>query len=741
MSTATGIAVPSPGSAATGSPLATPRPLPVIVLADVSGSMSVEGKLDVLDASIELLARDLAERTLEEDPFKLAVIAFGGEEARLVAPPTPVGEVSWAPLSAGGGTPLGSALALARNLLEASSGAPTATLVLATDGRPTDAWKPELQALLDCEAGGRALRVAIAIGADADGTALRAFVGEERAHILAAHEAGEIVERFRDVAQIVAPATARGARPLPIDELDRVPAAVGDEALPGRTAGGSAANTEPRAGGVTGSMSKNSSELPYPGSGLPISGSDFAEREARLEALAREADDAEDDFAEPEGDFAEPEAGPDALVRTADDAVELLDEDDHVWRIEREIDRGGQGTVYSLAEGPVVAKILWDHDRITSEQLRARLAEVRRLPLEGLPVAHPLAQLRGAHTGYLMRLVDDVKALDDLSQLPRGADADAWYTQTGGVRRRLRLLARLADTLDRLHGRGLVYGDLSLRNVLVSSSLEHEEVWLIDLDNLRYSDAPGSHAHTRLFAAPEVRLGGTPTALSDAYALAVVICRTLTGRYLPESASREGLELQPQRVLSECLLALARQTFTDGLPQPTRRSRPGVWAHELQRAADLCVVCPRCAANYFAPGAPACRWCGAPRPRLLLVAAGRCDQHDRVALDRRSPHIVAPEHEPLRLTRGHAFGERNSATRQEPVGTFTLEGEQAWFEAAAFGAILVERGHERQLAPGERVGLPAAGPVAHERSLRFQEPGTERRLACLALVPGEQGCD
>lgn len=42
------------------------------------------------------------------------------------------------------------------------------------------------------------------------------------------------------------------------------------------------------------------------------------------------------------------------------------------------------------------------------------------------------------------------------------------FLRTGGLHRRLRLLAKLARTLAKLHGRGLAYGDLSPANIFVS---------------------------------------------------------------------------------------------------------------------------------------------------------------------------------------------------------------------------------------------------------------------------------
>jgi len=56
------------------------------------------------------------------------------------------------------------------------------------------------------------------------------------------------------------------------------------------------------------------------------------------------------------------------------------------------------------------------------------------------------------------------------------------FVQSGGLARRLALLARLARVLASLHGLGIAHGDLSPRNVFVSSTHAHSQVWLIDVD-------------------------------------------------------------------------------------------------------------------------------------------------------------------------------------------------------------------------------------------------------------------
>jgi uncharacterized protein YegL len=93
---------------------------------------------------------------------------------------TPVDQFSWADLQAGGVTSMGMALEMVATELRSF---PTDTkrlppvLVLLTDGQPTDEFKKGLDELLATPWGKKAVRIAIAIGKDADLTVLEQYTG------------------------------------------------------------------------------------------------------------------------------------------------------------------------------------------------------------------------------------------------------------------------------------------------------------------------------------------------------------------------------------------------------------------------------------------------------------------------------------------------------------------------------------------------------------------------------------
>lgn len=205
----------------------TARPLPVIILADVSGSMSVDGKIDALNVALSELLRSFTQEDSGRAEVQVAVITFGGEVSCHL-PLTPARRATLAPFAASGSTPMGAAFVQARSLIEdkeqISGRAYTPAIVLVSDGMPTDNWQPSLANLLGESRASKAQRFALGIGADADPSVLKAFLNDPEAKVYAAHEAGEIKTFFRWVTLSVA-ARSRSANPndtngIPLPPVD-----------------------------------------------------------------------------------------------------------------------------------------------------------------------------------------------------------------------------------------------------------------------------------------------------------------------------------------------------------------------------------------------------------------------------------------------------------------------------------------------------------------------------------------
>jgi uncharacterized protein YegL len=205
----------------------TARPLPVIMLADVSGSMGVDGKIQALNHAVHEMIEAFQDESDLRAEIHVSVITFGGQ-AQSHMPLGPARDAAWNDLDASGGTPMGAAFDIARELVEdrtvITSRAYRPTIVLVSDGQPTDEWQAPLQALLASERGGKAFRMALAIGADADHDVLQAFLAEPEARVYRADEARQIRQFFQLVTMSVS-SRSRSANPnsapsLPDDGWD-----------------------------------------------------------------------------------------------------------------------------------------------------------------------------------------------------------------------------------------------------------------------------------------------------------------------------------------------------------------------------------------------------------------------------------------------------------------------------------------------------------------------------------------
>ena len=185
------------------------RPLPVILLADISGSMDADGKISALNTAVREMIASFAEEDSALVKIQVAIITFGHGGARVHQRLQSVTKVSWQNMEAKGQTPMGAAFDLALQMLEDPQQVPSRayapTLVLLSDGHPTDGntWQEALNRLLQSKRALKAERFTMAIGDDADLTVLRTFLGDARAEVFMAHEAREIKKFFRWVTMSV----------------------------------------------------------------------------------------------------------------------------------------------------------------------------------------------------------------------------------------------------------------------------------------------------------------------------------------------------------------------------------------------------------------------------------------------------------------------------------------------------------------------------------------------------------
>lgn len=315
------------------------------------------------------------------------------------------------------------------------------------------------------------------------------------------------------------------------------------------------------------------------------------------------------------------------------------------------LSKGGQGTIVRIkGNARQIVKLANDEaDAQTRAAWARQLERIRYLPVQdmGLPVVMPLAYISKPRPGYVMELMEGLLPLESLmtefdEAMREGRDLQG-FVQTGGLRRRLALLARLARVLASLHGLGIAHGDLSPNNVFVSSTHAHSQVWLIDVDNLCYAVRDSSlQIWTPDYGAPELLRGdlGVST-YTDIWSFAVIAFQLLThlhplksgmlidgdveletdalkGAYPwidhpDDDRNRAESGLDRTLVCTPELQRLFDQCFRQGLNEPAARPAMAEWAEAFEAAAAMQVRCDHhencCGGTFYWNSALQCPFC------------------------------------------------------------------------------------------------------------------------------------
>lgn len=178
------------------------RPLHFFVLADCSGSMAADGKMQALNNAMRETIPHLVE-VADANPHALVmvrVLAFSSGARWHVEAPTPIETFEWTDLVADGYTDLGAALTLLAEELRSppmEERALPPAIVLVSDGMPTDEYKQAYNALVDEAWGARSVRLAVGIGRDADREMLNGFVSSEDLGAVTANNPEQLAHMIR----------------------------------------------------------------------------------------------------------------------------------------------------------------------------------------------------------------------------------------------------------------------------------------------------------------------------------------------------------------------------------------------------------------------------------------------------------------------------------------------------------------------------------------------------------------
>lgn len=263
-----------------GGQLAT-RPLHFIWVADASGSMKDDGKIQALNMAIREAIPHMQKVASENPNAQVLVraIKFSSGAQWHISQPTPVENFKWVDLKADGVTDMGKALSMIADQLKIppmTDRALPPVLVLISDGQPTDSFEKGLKKLMNQPWGKKSVRVAIAIGQDADAGVLQKFIGHNEIKPLHANNPEALVNYIKWVSTaVLKSASAPASQATPTSSGTGAPPPI-PSAIPG-IPGAPLASPPPI-------PSNRPASVPAPGTNIPIPAAPNPEEDAGVSA-------------------------------------------------------------------------------------------------------------------------------------------------------------------------------------------------------------------------------------------------------------------------------------------------------------------------------------------------------------------------------------------------------------------------------------------------------------------------
>lgn len=193
------------------------RALPVFILLDVSGSMGGE-KIETVNIALKEMLNSFKKIENPKGIIELCLITFGDNKVNVIKDLSQLNDADVYTLNAAGNTPMGMAFEKVAEMIEdkniVSSRAYTPTIVLISDGNPTD-YNPtgksieeimSWESLIKIHSGERtskATKLAMGIGGDVDTNILKAFINNNEVPVISAKDNNTISKFFEWVTMSV----------------------------------------------------------------------------------------------------------------------------------------------------------------------------------------------------------------------------------------------------------------------------------------------------------------------------------------------------------------------------------------------------------------------------------------------------------------------------------------------------------------------------------------------------------
>jgi serine/threonine protein kinase len=338
--------------------------------------------------------------------------------------------------------------------------------------------------------------------------------------------------------------------------------------------------------------------------------------------------------------------------------MNVIDAHNVSYNILEKLGEGSQGTTFLLENKRHIVKLF--NRSFNSSETKSKINFLINLGLDKQIFAIPLKEIVLPQCGYIAEFASGMMPLSNLKWCTQSDNLAEWYSTTGGLIKRYKILIQLSAILRELHSKGLAYCDLSPNNVFISENLEKSNVFLIDLDNLRYKTSIVNNIYTPFYGAPEVISNITPnTPMSDCFSFAVLAYELLTfnhpllGDYVndgePEleeqalqgklpwvdneddTLNKRTTGLPTANVIPIRLLKLFKRNFEQGLDTPMERPSMAEWFEALNLGLNELLKCgnPSCNLHYPYNNSKQCSFCGYKPNKVTKIQMRRWEEIER----------------------------------------------------------------------------------------------------------------
>jgi serine/threonine protein kinase len=207
--------------------------------------------------------------------------------------------------------------------------------------------------------------------------------------------------------------------------------------------------------------------------------------------------------------------------------MNVIDSKNASYEVLEKLGEGSQGVTFLLKDKKHIVKLF--NQNLNDSFAKSQINFLINLGLDRKVFAVPIKQITQPKNGYIAEFASGMIPLSSLIRKPENTNLSEWYLSSGGLLKRFNVLIRLSAILRILHSKGLAYCDLSPNNVFISVKGDSSNVFLIDLDNLRYKTSIINNIFTPFYGAPEVISKNAPnTTMSDCFSFAVLSYELLT---------------------------------------------------------------------------------------------------------------------------------------------------------------------------------------------------------------------